>query len=200
MSSIADYAALLVDAGEYSGRNDIAHLFPRFVGLAELKLNRVLRVSDMEATAAISVVDGDGPLPVDFLEARLVRTASGQPIRAIALQQLVDSGSTGAGAPLGYAVVSNRIKPFPAGSYGLTMTYYRKIPPLSAASPTNWLLEKAPDVYLYGLAEEIAIWERDAGKAGAAQQLKMAALAGLAVADERARWGDAEMTVGGVTP
>ncbi|MEI2296786.1 phage adaptor protein [Ensifer sp. MJa1] len=196
--SIADYAALLVDAGEYSGRNDIAHLFPRFVGLAELKLNRVLRLTDMEATAAISVVDGDAPLPDDYLDVRLVRTASGRPIHAVALQQLAES--SGAGAPPGYAIVGNRIKAFPPASSGLTMTYYRKIPALAAANPTNWLLTKAPDVYLYGLVEEIAIWERDGGKAGAAQQLKMAALAGLGIADERARWGDAEMKVGGVTP
>ena len=198
--SIADFAALLVDAGEYSGRNDIAHLFRRFVGLAELKLNRALRVSEMEATAALSVVDGDAPLPADFLEARQVLTASGRPIRAVALQQLAEIDLGGAGAPLGYAIVGNRIKPFPPGSYGLTMTYYRKIPPLTAVSPTNWLLDKAPDVYLYGLVEEIAIWERDAGKASAAQQLKSMALAGLGVADERTRWGDAQMTVGGVTP
>ena len=200
MSIVADYAALLVDAGEYSGRNDIAHLFPRFVGLAELKLNRMLRVSDMETTAAIAVVDGDAPLPADYVEARQVLSASGRPIRAMALQQLAGSGPASAGEPLGYAVVGNRIKAFPAGSYGLTMTYYGRIPPLSAADPTNWLLQKAPDVYLYGLVEEIAIWERDAGKAAAAQQLKMAALAGLGIADERARWGDAQMTVGGVTP
>ncbi|WDZ78753.1 hypothetical protein PWG15_09785 [Ensifer adhaerens] len=198
--SIADYAALLVDAGEYSGRNDIAHLFPRFVGLAELKLNRALRVSEMEATAAIDVVDGDAPLPANFLEARQVLTASGRPIRAGALQQFSDTGPVGGGTPLGYAIVGNRIKSFPAGSYGLTMTYYRKIPPLSALNPTNWLLEQAPDAYLYGLVEEIAIWERDAGKVGAAQQLKMSALAGLGIADERARWGDAQMTVGGATP
>lgn len=200
MSSIADYAALLVDAGEYSGRNDIAHLFPRFIGLAELKLNRLLRVGDMEATAVISVVDGDAPLPADFLEARQVLAASGRPIRAVALQQVADKGMAGAGAPVCYAIVGSRIKPFPVGSYGLTMTYYSKIPALSAASPTNWLLEKAPDVYLYGLVEEISIWERDAGKAGAAQALKMAAVSGLGVADERARWGDAQMTVGGMTP
>ncbi len=198
--SIADYAALLVDAGEYSGRNDIAHLFPRFVGLAELKFNRMLRVSDMEATVAIAVVDGDAPLPADFLEARQVLAASGRPIRAVALQQLAACDAAAGAMPLGYAIVGNRIKPFPAGSYGLTMTYYRKVPPLSATGPTNWLLETAPDGYLYGLVEEIAIWERDAGKAGAAQQLKMAALAGLGIADERRRWGDAQMTVGGATP
>lgn len=198
--TICDYASLLVDAGEYSGRNDIAHLFARFLGLAELKLNRALRVSDMEHTAAIAVVDGEGPLPADFLEARQVLSASGLPIRALALQQLAINAQAGAGPPLGYAVVGNRIKVMPGGDHGLTMTYYRKIPPLSSTNPTNWLLEKAADIYLYALVEEIAVWERDAGKAGAALELKLMALSGVRIGDERARWGDAQMTVGGVTP
>jgi hypothetical protein len=30
------------------------------------------------------------------------------------------------------------------------MIYYGKIPALSAQQATNWLLTKAPDVYLYG--------------------------------------------------
>ncbi|MGH6809859.1 MAG: phage adaptor protein [Ensifer adhaerens] len=198
--TISDYASLIVDAGEYSGRNDIAHLFPRFLGLAELKLNRALRVSEMEHKATISVVDGEAPLPADFLEARQVLSASGLPIRAIALQQLAVNAECGAGPPDGYAIVGNQIKILPGGDRGLTMTYYRKIPPLSPNSPTNWLLEKAADVYLYALVEEIAVWERDAGKAGAAQELKLMALSGLKFGDERARWGDTQMTVGGVTP
>ena len=110
----------------------------------------------MEATAAITVVEGDAPLPADFVEARQVLSASGRPIRAMALQQLAESNLAEACGRLGYAIVGNRIKPFPAGSYGLTMIYYRKIPPLTAENPVNWLLERAPDVYLYGLVEEIA--------------------------------------------
>ncbi|OCP38616.1 hypothetical protein [Ensifer sp. LC163] len=198
--TISDYASLIVDAGEYSGRNDVAHLFSRFLGLAELKLNRALRVSDMEHKAPIAVIDGEAPLPADFLETRQVLSASGLPIRAVALQQLAANAQGGAGPPVGYAIVGNRIKVLPGGNHGLTMTYYRKVPPLSPANPTNWLLEKAADVYLYALVEEIAVWERDAGKAGAAQELKLMALSGLKIGDERARWGDAQMTVGGATP
>eukprot|EP01030_Chromulinospumella_sphaerica_P024339 gene24339-24414_t len=80
--TISDYASLLVDAGEYSGRNDIAHLFPRFIGLAELKLNRALRVAGMEVVGTVTLIAGSGPLPTDFLEAREVKNANGIPIRA----------------------------------------------------------------------------------------------------------------------
>jgi hypothetical protein len=198
--TISDYASLLVDAGEYAGREDIAHNFPRFLGLAELKLNRGLRVADMEVTDEIALIDGEGTLPADFLEAREVRNASGIPIRAVSLQQLTNSCVDRSGTPAGYAIVGSTIKVRPVSDNELTVTYYARIPALAPSNPTNWLLEKAADVYLYALVTEIAIWERDAAKAQAGQQLMSLALSGLTVEDERTRWGNAKMVVGGVTP
>lgn len=200
MSTISDYASLLVDAGEYSGRNDIAHLFPRFIGLAELKLNRGLRVADMEVTDTVTLTSGAGPLPADFLEARQVLNSNGIPIRAVSLQQLTNSYMNRPGVPAGYAVVGNEIKVYPSADGDLTVTYYAKIPPLTAAAPTNWLLAKAADVYLYALVNEIAIWAKDVDSASAAQQLLALALSGLNIQDERSRWGNAQLVVGGPTP
>ncbi|RAS13549.1 hypothetical protein [Ensifer adhaerens] len=198
--TISDYASLLVDAGEYSGRNDFAHLFPRFVGLAELKLNRGLRVADMEVTDTVTLTAGSGPLPADFLEAREVKNANGIPIRAVALQQQTASYMGRSGIPAGYAIIGNTINVAPSADGDLTMTYYGKIPPLTATAPTNWLLTKAPDVYLYALVTEISIWAKDVDSAQAAQQLMSLALSGLGIQDERARWGNAQVVVGGVTP
>jgi len=39
--------------------------------------------------------------------------------------------------------------PTPSNSVELTITYYAKIPALSSTQATNWLLTKAPDLYLY---------------------------------------------------
>ncbi|AWM23442.1 phage adaptor protein [Sinorhizobium fredii] len=200
MSAIEDYAALLIDAGEYSGRADISHLFPRFLGLAELKLNRGLRVADMEVTDMITLTSGDGALPDDFLEAREVKNASGIPIRAVSLQQITNSYMEQSGTPAAYAIVGNTIKVRPIADEDIGITYYGKIPPLTVTEPTNWLLTKAPDVYLYGLVNEIAIWKKDVDGARAAQGLMMLALSGLTIQDERARWGNAQVVVGGVTP
>ncbi|MBK5566884.1 hypothetical protein, partial [Ensifer sp. SSB1] len=130
MSTIADYASLLIDAGEYSGRNDVAHLFPRFVGMAEVKLNRFLRVADMEVVAPVTITNGAGTLPTDFLEAREVKNANGLPIRAVSLQQLTESYAGRSGVPAGYAIVGSTINVRPLGDGNLTITYYGKIPPL----------------------------------------------------------------------
>ncbi|THK37259.1 hypothetical protein EHS39_15675 [Ensifer sp. MPMI2T] len=197
--TISDYASLLVDAGDYSGRDDIAQLFPRFLVMAELKLNRVMRVAEMEKTAAVQLTEGEGSLPADFLEARQVLAADGRALRALPLQEL-SSHETSGGPLLGYAIIGSAIKVRPKGGEDIRLTYYAKIPPLTAAAPGNWLIEKAPDVYLYALVEEIAVWERDAAKAGAAEALKRLAMAALGLADERLRWGNAEIVIGGPTP
>ncbi|WP_026621291.1 hypothetical protein M728_001859 [Ensifer sp. WSM1721] len=195
----SDFASLLVDAGDYSGRDDIAHLFRRFLALAELKLNRVMRLADMEKTATVPLAEGEGSLPEDFLEARQVLAGDGRALRVLPLQEL-SSHETSGGPPIGYAIVGSVIKVRPKGGENIRLTYYAKIPPLTAAAPSNWLIEKAPDVYLYALVEEIAVWERDAAKAGAAEALKRQAMAGLGLADERLRWGNAEIVIGGLTP
>lgn len=197
--TISDYASLLVDAGDYSGRDDVAHLFPRFLALAELKLNRVMRVADMERTVTVPLTDGEGSLPADFLEPRQVLAADGRVLRALPLQELSRHAASG-GGPIGYAIVGSAIQVRSNGAEDIRLTYYAKIPPLTAVAPSNWLIERAPDVYLYALVEEIAIWERDAAKAGAAEALKRQAMAGLGLADERLRWGNAEIVIGGLTP
>ncbi len=198
--TIPDYASLLVDAGEYTGREDIAHNFPRFLGLAELKLNRGLRVADMEVTDTIALIDGDGTLAPDFLEAREVRNAAGIPIRAVSLQQLTNGYMDRSGTPAGYAIVGNSVKARPVSDRHLSVTYYSRIPALTLSSPTNWLLEKAPDVYLFALVNEIAIWGKDVEGALAAQQLLALAINGLKIEDERSRWGNAHTLIAGATP
>ncbi|WP_426238174.1 phage adaptor protein [Pararhizobium sp. DWP1-1-3] len=200
MSGISDYSALLMDAGDYSGNNGIAHLTPRFVGLAETKLNRVLRVGAMEKSAVVTLVTGDGDLPDDFIEMRQTLSADGRNLRSWSLQELSSRFQSFGGNPIGYAVVGNQLRVRPTTDGDIGITYYAKLPGLTLSNPTNWLLTSAPDVYLYAVVEEIAIWERDAEKAGSAKALKDQAIFGLRINDERARWGNGQVVIGEPTP
>ena len=200
MSAITDYASLLVDVGEYSGRDDIAHLFPRFVALAEAKFNRVLRVGEMEASASVLLTNGNGNLPADFLEARMIVSPAGRNLSAWSLSELNRRYANYGGLAAGYAVVGKVLRVRPVADGSVAVDYYAAVPPLTPTNYTNWLLEKAPDAYLYGVAEEVAIWERDPAKTAAAQGLKVQALKGLALQDERSRWGDGQVVIGGITP
>lgn len=196
----SDYASLLIDAGEYSGRNDIAPHFDRFLRFAEAKFNRVLRVADMETVAMVTLASGDGTLPVGFLEAREVLMAPYYPLRAMSLQSLTARYGSFGGQPQGYYIVGNRLSARPTWDGDLTLTYYEAIPPLTPQNPTNWLITKAPDIYLYAIVEEVAIWEKAPDKVAAAQGLRTQAMAGLSLLDERSRWGNAQVTIEGPTP
>ncbi len=197
---IADYADLLVTAGEYVGRNDFAHIFPRLVGFAEAKLNRQLRVDDMERTETVTVTDGSGRLPDGFLEARSVQTASGRVLRSYSIQALESVSRGCPDVPFAFAVKGRNVVVLPAWSGPLTLIFYGKIPGLTRANPTNWLLETAPDVYLYAVVEEISIWAKDAQGAAAAAGIKTQMLSDLRTDDERARFGQNRVRIGGVTP
>lgn len=199
-SAISDYASLLIDAGEYSGRDDVAHLFSRFVSLAEAKINRVLRVGQMEASATIEIVDGNGDLPGDFLEARMVLGTAGQGLSAWSLQELQRRYGTTGGLSRGYSIVGGVIQARPTSSGNITLSYYARIPSLTPSSPTNWLLQQAPDAYLYAVVEEIGVWARDAELAVNARSMKEVALKELALQDEASRWGNGQVVIGGCTP
>lgn len=200
MATISDYASLLIDAGEYSGRDDVAHVFPRLVGLAEAKINRVLRVGEMETTATVAIINGEGALPADFLEARMVLGPASQGLSAWSLQELNRRYADRGGYPVGYAVVGSTIKIRPSTDGAVTIDYYASIPPLTPTNPTNWLLQKAPDAYLYALVEEIGIWAKDGDLVGNARSLKESALLGLSLQDEASRWGNSQVVIGGPTP
>ncbi|MBQ0707843.1 hypothetical protein J9800_04065 [Ochrobactrum sp. AP1BH01-1] len=197
---IADYADLLVTAGEYVGRNDFAHIFPRLVGLAEMKLNRQLRVADMERTEAVTVTEGSGPLPEGFLEARSVQTASGRVLRSYSIQALESAAQGCPDVPFAFAVQGRNVIIRPVWSGVLTFSFYGKIPGLSPANHKNWLLETAPDIYLYAVVEEISIWAKDPQGAAAAAGIKTQMLSDLRSDDERSRFGQNRVRIGGVTP
>lgn len=197
---ISDYADLMVASHEYAGRNDIAHLFARFLGMAETKFNRLLRIAEMEGDASIPVTTGEGPLPADFLVMRDARvSATSAALRAMPLSELKTRYSRG-GIPIGYAIVGTNILLRPTWSGDLLASYYKKIPALTLSNTTNWLLSAAPNAYLYAIVEQIALWERDLDKAAAAGGLLMSEINALQSADSDKRWSNARVMVGGCTP
>ena len=55
----------------------------------------------------------------------------------------------------------------PAAVGTVELVYFARIPALTAAQPVNWLITKAPDVYLYGVLLEAMLFQKD--EASAAQ-------------------------------
>jgi hypothetical protein len=126
-----------------------------FIALTETDIQSKLRTREMQKTVEAPVTCNSVTLPLDWLDAtrlwiggqhRALDFATPDAIEELRWQQ------SGGGAPTHYTLVDNVIElaPVPAGELSLWMTYYARIPALSADAPTNWLTQRDIGVYLYG--------------------------------------------------
>jgi hypothetical protein len=152
--ALNSYSALVTALEGWLNRTDISAQIPDFITLLESRLNRLLRVPQMEAQSTTSADSATVSLPTDFLQMREV-VIDDEVVSAYNPQNLRTLfQSSSATTPMGYAVVGQTLLILPApdtdNPVGVDMTYYQKIPALTSTSPTNWLLEDHPDIYLYG--------------------------------------------------
>jgi hypothetical protein len=206
--SIADYTDLLVQTSEYTGRDDFAHMFPRFVKFAENKLNRVLRVGSMEVIDTFTTAaNGEVALPADFLEMREFLDPNGYPIELTSMPAANwQYGAFDGGTATTYYIIGSSLYVLPQQGGDFTATYYSKIPALTPAASSNWLLEEAPLIYLYAVIAETIGWavaagkETDVGKAKAASDMLAFEVSQFQRSDLNKRYANAKMTTRGVNP
>lgn len=193
--SIATYAELQTAVANFLNRDDLTSIIPTFIDLCEAQLQRDIRHYKMEQRATSTCDTQYTALPGDFLEPiRLHIVGKRKALQPMSLNEMQDErykAEDAAGAPLFYSLTGAEIEvyPTPDDSYTLEMNYYEKIPALTDANTTNWLLTDAPDIYLYGTLmqsapylahdERLAIW------AGLYAQATEA----LNVASRNAKWG-----------
>lgn len=156
--AIASYADLLDELSAWLNRSDLTARIPTFIRLFEARMNRSLRIPEMEANTTFTTAAAltDYTLPADFLEAReltvlgnadvLIEAGSAQDIR-------YRIAALYAGTTQFYAVQGGNlvIAPAPLAGAMLNLRYYQRIPALSATNTTNWLLNAHPDAYLFGV-------------------------------------------------
>lgn len=154
MGTITNYATLQSAIADYLNRADLTSQIQTFIQFCEADLNTRLRSREM-IVHATSTSDGEFvALPPDWLEAINMMIVGGQsPLRyvtpdeadSIIKAQIYTSTRF-------YSMTTGVIELVPPAVDEITidMVYYGKIPALSNANTTNWLLTKAPDVYLYG--------------------------------------------------
>lgn len=151
---IVDYDTLKAAVGDFLNRGDLAAAIPVWVQLAEAEINRNLRHWQQEQLAPLTLTGRYTDLPADWRETVRLE-AGGKRMDLLAQPELQirrSNSEDAAGAPAFYAFTAGKIEvyPTPDGDYSAEHLYLGDIPALSDASPTNWLLEKHPDIYLYG--------------------------------------------------
>lgn len=141
-------------------RTDLNGSIPNFILLAETKMNRFLRVRQMETTlAATPIVDNVITLAADIADVKAlwVPGYEGTPLKRQSLDSVLASGLSG--TPTQYARRGAQDL-FINGGGDVQGVLYTKIPGLTESAPENWLATEAPDVYLYGSLIQCAIFTR----------------------------------------
>lgn len=194
--ALATYSELQASIASWLfDRTDLADVTPDFIALAEAQFNRDIRAREMEATATLTANQRFIDLPEDYLEMRALRLQSNPERKLVYTSPSMiadrrEDGLNVTGTPMMFCVIRNKIElyPTPSGEFDIDIEYYQKIPALSDAESTNWLLSGHPDIYLYGSLAQAAPYLHEDERVGTWAGLLSTALASLEASNERAVW------------
>jgi len=166
--AITTYDELKASIASWLNRDDLTAVIPDFIALAESNINRDLRHYKMVQRADATLDSRYVQVPEDWLETMRFSITSGttfriEPTSIDDLVQLRQQNNDQSGRPRFYANVGNEIEVFPTPDteYTMQLMYYGKTPALSASNTYNWLLQDAPDAYLYGALVQSAPYLQD---------------------------------------
>jgi hypothetical protein len=178
--SLANYTDLKTAVAEWLYRSGDAALTARaddFVALfeADFLVDPEMRTLDMEevdTTPITSATDGI-QLPtgyIDMIRLRVKGLPNGQPDQPLtyvspSAAATLDATTSTSGVAKWYTVIAGQIfiaplKWAPVGAT-LEMAYYSFTPLSQAASGVNWLMQKLPNLYLYGSLMQAAAYVDD---------------------------------------
>jgi hypothetical protein len=174
--AFANYSDLQASIANWLNRDDLTAQIPDFIAMAEARFNRELRTIQMVKRATATTSNEFVAVPADWLEAKDL-DIGGQPLAFITQDKLTEwKNNKVTGKTRFYTIVGKEFELFPAPTSDVTveMTYYAKIPSLSISNTSNWLLTKAPDLYLYGSLQQASTFLMD--------DMRLAAMAANATA------------------
>jgi hypothetical protein len=186
------YSGLQATVQEYLDDETTTVRIPDFIRQFEVKARRALRTSDATATS-VGATDANGQvtLPTDF---RGVRRASvgGKSLNFITPEDAMERNATqSARTTYAYSIEGRTLTVVPAGVVDVTLVYAQEIPFLSDDNPTNWLLDRHPDAYLYGALAEAEAYGFDDPRLAMWKALANDALGQIIGADQGTEWASA---------
>jgi hypothetical protein len=161
LANYSDLVTALTAWGE--SRGDISGIEDDAVRLAEAHLNLELRSREMLASTDITLTDGVGTLPTDFLGAHsvILKTTPRRVLDQVTYESqdaMTDTTQSGTGCT--YSIYGESIRVAPRPTQDVELLYYQEIPNLESNS-TNWLMTKYPNIYLTACQMEIYRYLRE---------------------------------------
>lgn len=167
-----NYAELQTNLIAYLHSTAVTSRIPVFIALAESFMFRELDIKELQTSAVLTTTGEYAALPVDFGSLSRVTLDRDGVVSTLDYQASPDAYTATISRPSLYALEAGQLRVFGAGTgQQVTLYYTPKIEPLSDTNTTNWLLENAPDLYLYTSALEGAKYLRDEVQASNLAQL-----------------------------
>jgi len=155
--ALTSYSALRASIADWLNRDDLTSVIPDFISLAEAQLERRLPTQKMVKRVDITISAQFTTLPSDFLSAKSLVLTSTAPVQQLVFltEDELDAKKTvyrTTGKPQYFALIVDQVEtlPPPDTSYTAELTYVATLAKLSDSNASNWILERHPDVYLYG--------------------------------------------------
>lgn len=155
--AIDSYESLRSALARWIHRADAIASIPDFIALAEARITADLMTArPMWQRSRATLTSGSSTiaLPDDcmsFVGCALVLSSELVELPVIAVSS-VQWGGTQTGRPRACSVAGEVLHVYPPAdqSYTLELIYHRRIPALSDSVASNWILETAPQLYMYG--------------------------------------------------
>ena len=189
--SISTYTELKSAIADWLLRDDLAAVIPTFISLAEADISRKVKHWLNEKRVSTSLNEQYEILPDDWLETIRFEHEDGTEIRLVSTVDMarLQTSRPSAGKPTSYLITAGQIKlhPTPSDEFPAFLTYSARIPALSDAAPTNWILTNHPDAMLYGALFHSAPYLKDDERTGVWSALYSAAISDMNAQSDRAK-------------
>lgn len=197
------YAQVIDLALAYSDRTDSdikAHM-DSFLLVLEARINRAIRVSQMATRSTVWAMNGDTyfGLPKGFagmrdIEVRNHDEAQGQTAQYLNPEQMNAKDILTSSNMVYYTIIANQIQIYPPQTdKKLEIVYYKTLDPLTSKDDSNWLSDRYPDCYVFGLLVEIQSFVKNPEGADMWNKRFESALVEMAHEDLIDRWSGTPM-------
>lgn len=204
-----NYKEIIDAAKAYTDRYDeeLASTMTAFTRVVEAKINNALRTGDQSVRSQIWLRAGEEyyGLPCDWGGARDVEILHegeqhGRTLVYLSPEEM-NKVSRKRNSDLDrqhnyYTIIAGQIQIAPpADDQVLEVVYYQRLPELENETDTNWLTEKNPDAYIFGLCTEISAFAKDDMAFAGYQQRFMDSLIDITMEDQVTRWSGPALRV-----
>lgn len=189
------YTDLQSSVARWLKRTNLNDQIPDFIALAEVRLNRRLSVRQMRTWYSVTPSQPFVTLPGDWN--RPIRVMYGEQRLDFTSENIADPIMTEGGQWNQFTIAGNKLWMLTNidGLTKLTLHYLQNIEPLSDSNTSNWLLEDAPDLYLYASLLEAEVFIKNDERIQVWTAALERAIGDLETNDEASQYGGSSLAM-----